>query len=196
MLKLEPSRGAPTRWAGDPEKLALLMAGGAYAPARPLLHYLRKVLQQHGWTVQELWWQPPHDEWDFTDTDGRQEWVVAQAEAALSGETASRQLLCGKSLASFAAPVAAERGLSAIWLTPVLSEARNAGALLAASAPTLLVGGTEDYEYWDGEAARRSGHSILELPGLGHSLEVPDAVRSIDIVRQVTVAAGEFLDKL
>lgn len=192
MLKLEPARGAPTRWEADPDKVALLIAGAAYAPARPLLHYLRKVLLAHGWTVQELWWQPPVP---FESSDAARQWVLRQTADMLAAETAGRQLLCGKSLASFAIPLAQERSLPAMWLTPILTDVVNIDALLATSSPTLLIGGDAD-DLWDGEVARRSGHAVLELPGQDHGLEVDDPLSALDTLRQVVVAADTFLTRL
>jgi hypothetical protein len=192
VLKLEPARGAPTRWEADPDKLALLMAGAAYAPARPLLHYLRKVLTKHGWTVQELWWQPPVP---FESDDAARGWVLRQAVDALLPETASRKLLCGKSLASLAIPLAQEKGLPAMWLTPILADPVNAAALLRTAAPTLLVGGDAD-SLWDGAVARQSGHSVLELPGQDHGIEADDPLAALDTLHRVVLAADAFLGTL
>jgi pimeloyl-ACP methyl ester carboxylesterase len=192
MLKLEPARGAPTRWDADPDKVALLIAGGAYAPARPLLHYLRKVLLAHGWTVQELWWQPPVP---FESADAARHWVLRQVADALAAEVAGRKILCGKSLASLAIPLAQEQSLPALWLTPILTDVANIDALQQTSAPTLLIGGDAD-DLWDGEVARRSGHTVLELPGQDHGLEVDDPLAALNTLRQVVVAADTFLSSL
>jgi hypothetical protein len=169
-----------------------MMAGGAYAPARPLLHYLRKVLMSHGWTVQELWWQPPHTEWTFEPGDGRSAWVRGQIETALSAETARHILLAGKSLASFAIPVAAERRLPAIWLTPIFNDPANR---LPLTARTLLVGGTADRS-WDGEFARKGGQDVLELPGQDHGLEVDDPIEALETLRRIVIASDQFLATL
>jgi hypothetical protein len=66
--------------------------------------------------VQEVWWGEQPD--DYAVLFG---WVVEQTAAALARETAGQVLLVGKSMGSFAAGLAAERALPAIWLTPVLS---------------------------------------------------------------------------
>ncbi|WP_027344233.1 alpha/beta fold hydrolase [Hamadaea tsunoensis] len=190
MQKLEPPRGAPTRWPGDPDRLALVIAGGAYAPARPLLHFSRKVLQTHGWTVQELWWQPPMT----TDFRSNRGWVVDQITAALADETAAQILLCGKSLASLAAPIAADRSLPAIWLTPILSDPANAAAVARSTAPTLLIGGDAD-PLWNGGGDRTAGHEIVELPGEDHSLEVADPLAALATLRQVVTAVDDFVGR-
>ncbi len=157
------------RWPADPERVAIVLPGRGYTPARPLLHLARNVLFGHGWTVQELWWQPPAT----TDQDERAAWVAAQATAAVEAETASRILLVGKSLGTYAAPLAAARDLPAIWFTPLLFRADVVDALGAANAPTLLVGGGADWS-WDPRLADDLGLSCLELPGADHALEHPD----------------------
>jgi hypothetical protein len=91
--------------------------------------------------------------------------VVAQVTAAIDATVAAAGLaapvVTGKSLASLSAPVVADRGLPAIWLTPVLTDEPTVSALRAARGPCLLVGGTSD-QLWDGgneaaQQARRSG---------------------------------------
>ena len=50
--------GWPTRWEpeGPTRGLALVLPGRAYSPAAPLLELARQVLLQHGFTVQQIWW--------------------------------------------------------------------------------------------------------------------------------------------
>ncbi|MCK2217674.1 hypothetical protein MF672_028345 [Actinomadura sp. ATCC 31491] len=91
--------GIPTRAEGDPERVAVLLPGAGYVPARPLLHFARAVLVQHGWTVQEIWWEAPATR----DPDELGGWVAGQARAALDAERDARRLLVvAKSLATFA----------------------------------------------------------------------------------------------
>lgn len=183
-----PARHTDHRWAGDPDRVAIVLPGGGYTPARPLLHLTRVVLLRHGWTVQELWWEPPAT----TDQDELAGWVVAQATAALGAESASRVLLVGKSLGTFAAPVAASRGLPAIWFTPLLFHATVADALDEATAPTLLVGGGAD-RTWDPRLADDLGLPCLELPGADHALEHPDdPVRCAENLVRITRRVDEF----
>lgn len=40
-----------TRSAGDPRRIAIILPGGGYTPAGPLLHFARAVLVRPGWTV-------------------------------------------------------------------------------------------------------------------------------------------------
>lgn len=181
--------GGPTRHEADPDRVAVILPGAGYTAARPLLHYARAVLAHHDWSVQEVWWTHPH-ELDWAETIA---WVGEQARRALDAETAARPLLVGKSLGSLAAPVAADRGLPAIWLTPLLSRPEVREALGRATAPTLLVGGTADGT-WHGDAARALGHPYVEVTGADHGLEQPDdPLKSVENLGVVTAGMSEFL---
>lgn len=168
-----------------------MLPGRLYTPAAPLLHYARAVLAHRGWTVQEVWWRDlPGDFAVLFD------WVVEQTAAALARETAGQVLLVGKSMGSFSAGLAAERGLPAIWLTPVLSEPAVRDAIRRGSAPCLLVGGTAD-SLWHGDAARQSGAEVLEFPDADHNLEhADDPMGSVDILGHVTMALDRFVTRL
>ncbi|MFI7635239.1 hypothetical protein [Nonomuraea sp. NPDC049400] len=181
--------GVPTRHEGDPDRVAVLLPGAAYVPARPLLHFARAVLAHHGWTVQEVWWEPPAG----GALAEREAWVVERAREAVEAESAGQVLLVGKSLGSLAAPFAAERGLPAIWLTPLLTMESVIGALRRSEAPTLLVGGAAD-KAWDGEVARGLGHPYLEVPDADHGMEIfGDPVASAQVLTDVTEAMHRFV---
>ena len=95
---------------------------------------------------------------EFVSGDHERAWVIAQVTAAIDATVASAgvpaPVAIGKSLVSLSAPVVADRGLAAIWLTPVLTDEPTVLALRAAEGPCLLVGGTAD-QLWDG----RAGHT-------------------------------------
>ncbi|MGW2867692.1 alpha/beta hydrolase [Kitasatospora sp. NPDC001225] len=185
----------PTRFDGAPDRVALVVPGIGYTPARPLLHFARSVLLRHGWTVQELWWQLP-DEFRAFEPEDRTAWVERQVAEAVDAERGACRLLVGKSLASFACGVAADRGLAAAWLTPVLTSEPVARALARAEAPTLLVGGGAD-KLWDRRTAESTGHEVLEVPAADHGLELPDdPLGSIDVLRQVTSRLDRFVASL
>ncbi|MGI8433776.1 MAG: hypothetical protein ACR2LE_03430 [Nocardioidaceae bacterium] len=118
----EPFGGMPTRWDPDPgpsSSVVVILPGSGYSPAHPLLEFGRQSLLQHGWTVQQVWWDQPRDMENQQDTA---EWVCQQADAALDTESeADRLLVLAKSLGTLASPVVAERGLDAIWMTPLFS---------------------------------------------------------------------------
>ncbi|MFI9160345.1 alpha/beta hydrolase [Kitasatospora aureofaciens] len=187
--------GLPTRLDGDPDRVALVIPGVGYSPARPLLHFAGSVLQRHGWTVQELWWQVPDTFREFT-TDDRIAWVERRVAEAVDAEHGACRLLVGKSLGSFAAGLAADRNLAAAWLTPVLTLDHVTRALHRACAPTLLIGGSAD-DLWSRTVADSTGHQVLELPAADHGLELPhDPVGSVDTLREVVARLDGFIGSL
>ncbi|WP_210649918.1 hypothetical protein [Nocardioides sp. SYSU D00065] len=184
--------GRSTRWepAGAARGLALVAPGRAYSPDAPLLDFARIALQQHGFTVQQLWWD--------STTRGEEDpeaWVRRQVAAALAGEDAARVLVVGKSLGTHAASYAAEHGLDAIWLTPLLVEPRLAEAVAANPGRQLLVGGLAD-QLWNAGVARElaaTGCDVLEVPDADHGMATSDAVRTAEIHLEVARAVDAFL---
>jgi len=75
------------------------------------------------------------------------------------------------------------------------NEPEVASAIRAATAPTLLVGGTGD-QSWDGEVARSGTAEVLELDGADHALALADAVASVEYLHQVVVSLAAFLDRI
>ncbi|MFW3473124.1 alpha/beta hydrolase [Streptomyces microflavus] len=185
----------PTRFDGDPDRVALVVPGVGYSPARPLLHFAREVLRQHGWTVQELWWHVP-DDFARLPVDERIAWVEWQVGRAVSAEEGACRLIVGKSLGSLASGIAADRGIAAAWLTPLLTFDHVVRALRRAQPPTLLVGGTAD-KLWDAEVAASLHHDVLEVPSADHGLELPDdVVGSAEVLRQVVSRLDHFVGSL
>jgi hypothetical protein len=173
---------------GDPARCAVVLPGVAYFSQAPLLWFAREAAQAGGWSVLELTERAPRDEEPF-------EWMRDRARRALDEADAETVAVIGKSLASAAAPLVAERGLPAVWLTPLLNRPEVAAALQAATGPALLVGSPADPTWGDGTVP--DGPEILELEGLDHSLQVEgDPVASLDVLRRVTERIGAFLGRL
>jgi hypothetical protein len=176
---------------GAPVGTALVIPGRGYPPAAPLLFFAGFALLQHGWSVRQVWWDPPAHESDEQTTA----WVRARVEEALP--TDGRVLLVAKSLGTYAAPLAAERGLEAVWLTPVLQVPALVDAIAANPARQLLVGGTADDLAWRPEVARDlagRGCDVCEIPGADHALMVPgDTVRGVEVHAEVARALDRFL---
>ncbi len=144
----------------------------------------------HGWTVQEVWWEPPEDVHDW------ESWVADEARRALDAESAPRRLVVGKSLGSLALPVATAEGLAGVWLTPGFRRQSMRQALTSAVAPQLLVGGTGD-QSWDGAVARASHHEVLEIEGVDHNLEIPgNPLASVDALRRVVAGIDAYVTGL
>ncbi|MFF4398680.1 alpha/beta hydrolase [Streptomyces sp. NPDC001480] len=185
----------PTRFDGAGDRVAVVVPGVGYSPARPLLHFARSVLLQHGWTVQELWWHVPGDFSQFT-VDDRIAWAERQVTQAIDAEGGACRLLVGKSLGSLACGISADRDIAAAWLTPVLTISHVARALQRAQAPTLLIGGGAD-KLWDSRIAESLQHDILEVPSADHGLELADdAAGSVDVLRQVISRLDRFIGSL
>jgi len=105
--------------------------------------------------------------------------------------------MIGKSLSSAAASIAADRDLPAAWLTPMLRQPDVLEALGHSSAPTLLIGGTNDRDHWD-PAALPDNPSIdvVELQGLDHALQAEgDTDASLAALTKVTASLAAFLDR-
>lgn len=167
---------------GSPVGTAVVVPGRGYPPAAPLTFFTGFVLLRQGWSVRQVWWDPPSYESD----EQTLEWVSAEVEPALP--TSGPVLVVGKSLGTWAAPLAAKRGLPAIWFTPILDVPAIADAIGANPAPQLLVGGTAD-DLWNRDIARDlagTGCAVLEVPDADHVLMIPgDPVRGVEAHAEV-----------
>jgi hypothetical protein len=168
------------------DRRAVLIPGRGYDTRAPLFVHVGEALRRLGFDTHEVTWQVPRD----LGGDRAAPWVAEQVTPALGEPT---DLLVGKSLGTFAAPLAADRGLRAVWLTPLLNRADVTAALSRASEPFLLVGGTAD-QLWDGEVARRLTPHVLEIPGADHSMLVPGPqARSAEVLGRVCTAVEDFV---
>jgi hypothetical protein len=174
---------------GDPGRCAVVLPGVRYFSQAPLLWFAREAAEAGGWSVLELSERAPADEEPF-------EWMRDRAERALGAASAGTVAMIGKSLGSAAAPLVAERGLPAVWLTPLLVRPDVVAALASSSAPALLVGSAADPTWANGELPE-GGIEVMEFDGLDHSLQVDgDPIASLDVLRQVTERIGAFLARL
>lgn len=171
--------------------MAIVLPGAHYLPGYPALWFAREAVQRHGWSVLEVWdecWEP--------EAAGR--WVEERALAALehAGDP-DRILIVAKSLSTRAAPIARERRLPAVWLTPLLEDDDVVAALRTPTAPALLVGGTADPLWSSALVSTLDRVEVLELAGVDHGLEVEgDPLASIDALRRVTYAIDGFVARL
>ena len=152
--------------------------------------YAGAVAERRGATVHRYSWsQQPPDPFQ-PDVES---WLRGEVTPLLDAIGGS-PLLIAKSLRANAAAIAAERGLPAVWLTPILTVPWLATALSRATAPVLLVGGTAD-EWWDGTLARPLSPYVLEIENADHGLYVPGPLtESIGVLGRVVAAMDEFLD--
>lgn len=160
--------------------------------------YAAEAVERRGGTTSAVAWG---DLGSVTDADAGP-WVVSQAtpvlRAALPSASSAGEglVLIGKSLGSYGAPLAAEYGLPAVWLTPLLHRTWVVDALRQAEAPFLLVGGTADPS-WDSALAAELTQHVLEIPEADHGLFVPGPLSaSATALGQVATAIETFLDTI
>jgi hypothetical protein len=152
--------------------------------------YAGLAVERRGGSVRRISWTVPQ----FADGDEERAWVAARAGEAVAATGVAAPVVIGKSLGSLAAPVAADRGLPAVWLTPVLTDAPTVAALRRAAAPCLLIGGTAD-KLWDGRVARSVTPHVLEIGGADHGMLVTGRLsESAAVLGQVITAVEDFLD--
>jgi hypothetical protein len=165
----------------------VLLPGARYLSQAPLLWFAREAAQAHGWSVAEL---------DESAPEGRDpfEWMPARARQVLDETEAERVCVVAKSLGSVAAPFVADRGLPAVWLTPLLVRPEVVEALARSAAPALAIGSPDDPAWGDGSLPENPALETLELPGLDHSLQVSgDPRASLDALGRVVERVGAFL---
>jgi len=176
------------------DRAAVLAPGGSYSTDGPLLMYAGLAVERRGGYARRIVWAPPLPGWS-AETPAL---VAAQVAAAIDETVAATgvtaPVVIGKSLGSLAAPLVADRGLAAVWFTPLLADEPTAAALRRATAPCLLVGGTAD-QFWDGPAARSITPHVAEVAGADHGMFVPGELSaSADVLGQVMTAVEQFLD--
>ena len=178
----------------QPGRSVILAPGGNNSAQVPLLMYARLAAQRRGASVRVIGW----DLAGRQDIGQHREMVASKVAAAvqeLTSATGAAPLLIGKSLASLAAPVAADHGLAAVWFTPLLTDEPTVAALRRATGPFLLAGGTAD-PYWDGRIARSLTAEVAEIDGADHAMFVPGPVSaSTAVLGQVLTAVEDFLDR-
>ena len=109
--------------------------------------------------------------------------------------TGAVPVVVGKSLGSLAAPLVADRGLAAVWFTPLLTDEPTVAALRRATGPCLLIGGTAD-PYWDGQTARSLPADVVEIDGADHAMVVPGRLtESAAVLGRIIAAVEQFLDE-
>jgi hypothetical protein len=174
---------------------AVLAPGGSSSVDVPVLMFARLAVQRRDGHVHPIVWELAPSR-DFTAQRQR---VVAQVESAVDemmAATGTAPVVIGKSLGSLAAPVVADRGLAAVWFTPLLTDELTVAALRRATAPCLLVGGTAD-QYWDARTARSLDAEVVEIDGAGHAMVVPGRLaESAAALGRVITTVEDFLDRI
>ncbi|MEV6491056.1 alpha/beta hydrolase [Actinoplanes sp. NPDC051633] len=171
----------------------VVFPGGNYGPNHPLLHYAGLALEVRGAEVHRVTWPMPADRKTLAETDFHA-FVDAVAATELDA-VGGAPIVIGKSFGTYAAAQVARRGLVAVWYTPLLHAPEAVAGLEAATAPFLLIGGTNDPHAWDGDLARRLTPHVLEIEGADHGMMVPGPLSaSAAVLGRVTDAVERFLD--
>src|SRR3569833_574888 len=127
----------------------ILVPDAVYTVQGPLLDLADHALQNRRAPVEPISWTVPYG---LVRSGQAEPFVRAHVASALERSPSDRPVIIAKSLGSFAAALAAEAELPAIWLTPLLTEPTGAEAIRSGTAPTLLIGGTGD-KFWVPEVA-------------------------------------------
>jgi hypothetical protein len=172
----------------DADRRVVLLPGVGYTVQGPLLWFAREVAVTRGYGVLAISETARQSIDPFA-------WAQDAARAALSYRPAEHCVVIGKSLASVAAPVIAQAGAPALWLTPLLDQPVVTENLNRSAAAVWLVGSDADPS-WDHNRAHDLASRVYEFPGLDHSLQVPgDPAGSLRVLGDVLRVVLEFLDE-
>jgi hypothetical protein len=173
-----------------PGRAAVILPGGVGGPYAPLPLFAGEAAENRGAEIHRVSWSAAKNPRDLTDPE-RTRWVAEQVAPVLANRS---PLLIGKSLGTHAAPIAAQRALPAVWLTPLLLADEVVSALRRATAPFLLVGGTDD-PTWNSALARSLTPYVLEVADADHGMFVPGPLAaSAAVLGTVVTAVEQFLD--
>lgn len=174
----------------EAERRVVILPGARYPTRAPLLWFAREVAIGRGYGSLEVLDEPPPGEDPFA-------WALDRAVRALAHDASPNDVVIGKSLSTDAAALVAQRGLPAIWLTPLLDRPNVLEGLKRTTHPTLIVGSTADPTWQPGRLPDNVMIDQLELDGLDHSLQLPgDPQASLNALRKVTKRIDRFLGAL
>jgi len=178
---------------------AVILPGGQLGPFSPLPLFAADAAKRRGAQVTPVSWQEPDSLLNLSAEECGP-WVVSQLERAAPSlrlpRAPSSMLLIAKSLGTHASVVAADLGLPAVWLTPILTNEWVVDGLRRATAPFLLVGGTAD-RLWDSGLARELTPYVMEVAGADHGMYVPGRLAaSAAVLGEVATAVEDFLDQV
>lgn len=174
----------------------VIVPGSGYGPQAPLLNLAGEALTDLDAAKEIITWTVPKGLLDI----GPEPFVRAHVSAALHRLTNAapdmQPVIIAKSLGTYAAGLAAERQLPAIWLTPLLNDNAVAEAITLNPAPALLVGGTHD-RTWVPDAAGRTGKKVLTIEGANHALRPHGPLSAYtDALAAVGMEMEKFLSQL
>ncbi|WP_340541059.1 hypothetical protein [Nocardioides sp. GXZ039] len=182
----------PPSPSGAPVGRCIVLPGRQYTPDGPLLFFAAQAALAHGWEVRQVWWQAEARE--TADDVDEIAWVGDQLRAAIA-DSDGRVLVVAKSLGTLAAPTAAELGVEAAWLTPILTDPQISRALSTYPAAQFTLIGQQDpwldrsvFDALPGRTVLVEGDHILGVPG--------DVVGMVDAHREFVHAFDDWLSTL
>ncbi|HEV2375606.1 MAG TPA: hypothetical protein VGS19_26015 [Streptosporangiaceae bacterium] len=174
---------------------AVVAPGRFYSIDGPLLMYARLAVERRGGHTHPIVWDLP-DTVGFGEEHGQVASQVVSAIDAVITATGVTPLVIAKSTGTLAASVVADRGLAAVWLTPLLTDEPTVAAMRRATGPCLLAGGTGD-GFWDGRTARSITPHVVEVEGADHGMFIPGRLAaSAMALATVITAVEDFLDHI
>ena len=189
------STGAPEGFPAaihrpDAPRRVVLLPGARYPTRAPLLWFAREAAVARGYGTLEVLDEPGAGDDPFA-------WARDRARRALEHEPSELDVVIGKSLSSDVADIAADRGLPAIWLTPLLDREGILAALARTTRPTLLIGSSAD-PTWNADAIPDNVMlDRLQFDGLDHGLQLPgDPQASLAALKKVVRKIDRFLGAL
>jgi hypothetical protein len=168
--------------------LAVVLPGRAFPVTMPLLRLAVDALERHGHDVRAVTWTPPDPL-----PDDPTPWVVERLEEALADGAPG--VVVAKSLGTRAAGWAAERGVPAVWLTPLLRDPGCLAGVRGNPAPQLVVAGLADPLH-DPSVSGSLGCDVLELEGADHALSRTGDADLGDDAARIEAALDGFLARL
>lgn len=188
--------GEVALWQGslpeaDPGRRVLVLPGSGYSVDLPGLQLPMRALALAGWQV----WAASWDVRDAQDRTAAEGVVVGAAEQFRGLVGSAPQLVLAKSLGTMGAGWVADRGVPAVWTTPLLTDDQCVADIARGTAPALLLAGSRDHT-WDDDAAQRTGKPTRLIAGADHAWHTGDWREEIEVLRHLVAAVEEFADGL
>lgn len=183
-------------WSGnlvdaEPSRRVLVLPGGGYPVELLGLFLPMRALALAGWQVWAASWHVT----GLTERDAAEEVVTRAADLFVTEVDAQPQLVLAKSLGTMAAGWVADRSIPAIWTTPLLTEEQCVDDISRASAPALLLAGSND-DAWDDIAARRTGKAPTVISGADHGWQTGSWREELEILERLTAEVDLFASRL
>ncbi len=189
----------------ETDHLAVVLPGRAYGPYLPFLLYPIRLFQEEGADVLVVDYTPYTAEMTSNEEMYRRlnADVPPALDAALGGRLYSRVTILGKSLGTLVMGDLLERdrrfrGVSCIWMTPLLRSERLRSQIAATPHRALFIGGTADEQFDSihlAELERATGGGSLSIEGANHVMEVPgDVLESIRGLERTVERIAQFIE--